>query len=114
MGPPVYELKAGFFRTLGHPARIRILEVLREGSSTVGDLAEAVGVSGSTLSQHLAALRNANVITSERDGSFVRYEVVDPRLFHLMECARQILTSTLHDSQEVLGDLERMRFGTSE
>lgn len=106
----MYELKAELFRTLGHPARIRVLEVLRDGEATVGDIAEAVGVSGSTLSQHLAALRRADVVTSRRDGSHLHYAVVDPRVFDLLETGRGMLTTSLEGNREVLADLEQLRF----
>jgi len=110
MTRPVYELKAGLFKTLGHPVRIRILEVLRAGESNVADIAGHVGVSGSTLSQHLATLRRSGVVESRRDGSLVIYRVVDPRVFQLLEVGRQILSTTLEGSQEVLADLGRMSY----
>lgn len=108
MPRPVYELKAEFFKTLGHPVRIRILEVLRHGEATVGDIAAAVGVSGSTLSQHLATLRRADVITARREGSALIHTVVDPRIFQLLQIGRQMLTTSLEGSQEVLADLEQL------
>ncbi len=108
MSRPVYERKAEFFKTLGHPARIRILEVLREGPASAGQIAEAVGVSGSTLSQHLATLRRSDVISSERQGSSVIHQVVDPRIFSLLEIGRAMLTASLEGSQELLADLEEM------
>lgn len=111
MPRPVYELKAELFRTLGNPVRIRILEVLRDGEATVGDIAEQVGVSGSTLSQHLATLRRADVVASRRDGSSLHYGVVDPRVFQLLETGRLMLTTSLEGSHQVLADLEQMQFG---
>lgn len=114
MPRPVYELKADLFRTLGHPVRIRVLEVLREGEATVGDIAEEVGVGGSTLSQHLATLRRADIVTSRREGSQLHYAVVDPRVFQLLETGRQMLTTSLEGSQEVLADLEQMQFGPAD
>ena len=110
MTRPVYELKAELFKTLGHPLRIRILEVLRAGQSNVADIAEAVGVSGSTLSQHLGTLRRSEVVESHRDGSLVIYRVTDPRVFQLLEVGRQILTTSLEHGQEVLADLGRMNY----
>jgi ArsR family transcriptional regulator, arsenate/arsenite/antimonite-responsive transcriptional repressor len=107
---PVYEVKAAFFKALGHPLRIRILEVLRNGEASVGELAEAVGVGGSTLSQHLAALRSAEIVTSQRAGSTVRYRVVDPRMFQVLESVRRILTTSLEGSQQLLSDLEELDF----
>lgn len=110
MPRPVYELKAELFKTLGHPARIQILQVLRDGEAHVTDIAAHVGVSGSTLSQHLAHLKRADVISGRRQGSLVIYRVTDPRVFQLLEAARQMLTTTLSGSAEQLADLREMDF----
>lgn len=110
MAPPVYQLKAEFFKTLGHPARIRILEVLREGEHTVGELVPKVGIEASHLSHQLAVLRRSNVVQTRKLGSTVLYSVVDPRIFQLLEVAKQILTGSLLASQDLLADLELLRF----
>jgi DNA-binding transcriptional ArsR family regulator len=107
---PVYELKAELFKTLGHPIRIRVLEVLRHGESTVTDIAQAVGVTGSTLSQHLTTLRRSRMVESHRQGSQVIYQVTDPRVFQLLEVGRQILTSSLEGDRELLSDLQATSF----
>jgi len=110
MPPPVYELKAQFFKTLGHPARIRILEVLREGEHTVGALVPKVGIESSHLSHQLAVLRRTNIIASRREGSTVMYSVVDPRIFQLLEVAKQILTGSLLATRDLLAELESLAF----
>jgi len=107
---PVYQLKAEFFKTLGHPARIRILEVLREAEHTVGELAPKVGIESSHLSHQLAVLRRSGVVETRKAGATVVYSVVDPRIFQLLEVAKQILTTSLVASQELLADLEALRF----
>jgi DNA-binding transcriptional ArsR family regulator len=109
---PVYERKAELFKTLGHPVRIRILEVLRAGESNVADIAEAVGVAGSTLSQHLSTLRRSGTVDSQRNGSLMIYRVTDPRVFKLLEVGREILTTSLENDQELLADLGRMSYET--
>jgi ArsR family transcriptional regulator len=106
----VYQVKAEFFKTLGHPARIRILEVLREGEHTVGEMVPKVGIESSHLSHQLAVLRRAGVLETRKVGATVVYSVVDPRMFQLLEVAKQILTTSLVASQEVLADLEALRF----
>ena len=103
---PIYLLKAEFFRTLGHPVRVRILELLREDERTVGDLQAALALDSSGTSQHLSALRRQGVVENRRDGTSVYYRVKDPRTFQLLEVARQILTSNLEETQALLGDLE--------
>lgn len=110
MPRPIYEVKAELFKTLGHPARIRILEVLRAGEASVADIARVVEVQGSTLSQHLAALRRADVLTSRREGSSVIYAVTDARVFQLLEIGRQLLTTSLEGQGDLLADLRQMTF----
>jgi DNA-binding transcriptional ArsR family regulator len=102
---PIYVLKAEFFRILGHPVRVRILELLRDGERTVGDLQGQLGLDSSGTSQHLGALRKQRLLESRREGTSVYYRVRDPRLFQLLEVARQILSSNLADTQALLDGL---------
>lgn len=103
--PPIYRLKAEFFRLLGHPARVRILELLRDGERSVGDLQAALGLDSSGTSQHLTAMRRQGLLESRRVGTSVFYSVKDPRMFQLLEIARQVLTGRLEETRELLGDL---------
>ncbi len=102
---PIYVIKGEFFRILGHPARVRILELLKEGERSVGDLQEALGLDSSGTSQHLGALRRQGLLESRREGTSVYYSVRDPRMFQLLETARQILSSNLADRQSLLDGL---------
>jgi len=107
---PIYQVKADFFKTLAHPARIRVLELLRDGEQSVGQLIPEVGIEASHLSQQLGILRRANVIQGRKEGSTVRYSVTDPRIFELLEVAKAILTSTLTESSQLLAELEGIEF----
>ena len=111
MARPIYELKAEFFKTLAHPARIRVLEVLSDGERPVNEMLPLVGIEPSHLSQQLAVLRRAGLVRSRREGSSVVYEVIDPRLFLLLDEAKGILTASLNLSQDLLRDLEQIEFG---
>ena len=68
MSTPIYQVKAEFFKTLGHPARIRILEVLRDGERPVSELIPEVGIEASHLSQQLGIMRRANLIQVRKVG----------------------------------------------
>jgi ArsR family transcriptional regulator len=107
---PIYQVKAEFFKTLGHPARIRVLEVLRDGERPVNELIPEVGIEASHLSQQLAVLRRANLVQSRKVGSSVIYSVTDPRIFQLLEVAKAILTSSLSEARELLEELEGLDF----
>lgn len=109
---PVYEVKADFFKTLGHPARVRILEVLRDGERPVSEIIPLVGLEPSHLSQQLGVMRRANVVRSRRDGSAVLYAVVDPRIHQLLAVAKAIITSSLSETRELLEALDSLDFGT--
>jgi DNA-binding transcriptional ArsR family regulator len=102
---PVYVVKAQLFRVLGHPVRIRILELLRDGERTVGDLQAELDLDSSGTSQHLAALRQQGLLESRRAGTSVYYRIKDPRVSQLLAVARQILTSALSESHALLSDL---------
>lgn len=111
MARPIYEVKAEFFKTLAHPARIRVLEVLSDGERPVNELLPLVGIEPSHLSQQLAVLRRAGLVRSRRDGSSVIYDVVDRRLFALLDAAKHILTTSLTESADLLRDLQQIEFG---
>jgi DNA-binding transcriptional ArsR family regulator len=110
MTRPIYQMKADFFKTLAHPARIRVLELLCEGERSVGELIPEVGLEASHLSQQLGILRRANILQSRKEGSTVRYSVTDIRIFDLLEVAKAILTSTLAESRQLLAELEGLEF----
>jgi DNA-binding transcriptional ArsR family regulator len=87
---PIHNIKADFFAVLGHPARVRILELLRDGDKTVGELQTALEFDSSSTSQHLAALRRRGFVESCKEGTTVRYSVHDPRVFQLLEIAETV------------------------
>ncbi len=102
---PVDRVKAEFFRLLSHPARVRIVELLRNGERTVGDLQSALGLDSSGTSQHLGAMRRQGLLESRREGTSVYYSVADARVFALLEVAKDILTKQIQDTSALLDDL---------
>lgn len=102
---PLYQAKAEFFRMLGHPVRIRVLELLQEGPLPVRDLLTAIDVEPSSLSQQLAVLRRSGIVTSSRDGSTVVYQLAGGDVTDLMRAARRILTEMLAGQKELLDEL---------
>jgi DNA-binding transcriptional ArsR family regulator len=106
MPTTIHRVKADFFRTLAHPARIRVLEQLRDGERTVGQLLPIVGIEASHLSQQLGILRRAGVVDTRREGNSVIYRVHDPRIFQLLAVAKEIISSSLSDSADLLRELE--------
>ncbi|MGN5382049.1 ArsR/SmtB family transcription factor [Streptomyces lasalocidi] len=105
MSVPLYQAKAEFFRMLGHPVRIRVLELLQDGPMPVRELRAAIEVEPSSLSQQLAVLRRSGIVTATRTGSTVTYELVGGDVADLMKAARRILTEMLAGRDELLAEL---------
>jgi DNA-binding transcriptional ArsR family regulator len=108
---PIYALKAEFFRALGHPVRIRLLQVLRDGERTVGALQAELELDSSTASQQLTALRKQGLVESRRDGTSVYYRVKDRRTLELLELAKRIISANLAEGQALLDGLAGEDFG---
>jgi len=105
MSRPLYQLKAEFFRTLGHPARIRVLELLSEREHAVAELLPELDIEPSNLSQQLAVLRRAGLVVTRKEGSTVHYSLTSPHVAELLAVARTILTGVLSGQVELLEDL---------
>jgi DNA-binding transcriptional ArsR family regulator len=103
---PLYETKAALFRTLGHPARVRILELLRDGERSVGTLQEALGLDSGGTSQHLAALRRVGVVDTRREGTSVYYRAAGPEVYELLDSGRAVVARSLQEQQVLLEQLE--------
>ena len=99
--------KAGFFRALAHPVRIRILELLVKGDRNVQELQEALGLEQPVVSQQLAVLRSSNIVSGRKEGVSVRYGVRDPLIGTLLDTARQIFNNHLVGTRDLLRQLKR-------
>ncbi|MFF7551159.1 ArsR/SmtB family transcription factor [Streptomyces canus] len=106
MSTPLYQLKAEFFKTLGHPARIRVLELLSEREHAVAEMLPEVGIEPAHLSQQLAVLRRANLVVTRKEGSTVYYSLTSPNVAELLRVARAILSGVLAGQAELLADLQ--------
>ncbi|GAA0532524.1 transcriptional regulator [Saccharopolyspora subtropica] len=114
MSRPLYQVKADFFKTLGHPVRIRVLELLSEREHAVAEILPDVGIEAANLSQHLAVLRRAGLVVTRKEGSTVFYSLTSPHVAELLAVARQILTGVLSGQVELLEDLRTASTSTSE
>ena len=79
------DLIARRFRAIGEPMRIRLLDRLRDGEATVGELSETVGASQQNVSRHLAVLADVGILGRRKDGNHVYYRIVDDGVLNLCE-----------------------------
>lgn len=82
---PLIELIAERFRVIGEPMRIRLLDALRDGEASVGELTERLGATQQNVSKHLGVLHQAGVVRREKEGTFVNYSIADDSVFGLCE-----------------------------
>jgi len=107
MQVPLYQAKAEFFRMLGHPVRIRVLELLQNGPVPVRDLLSEIEIEPSNLSQQLAVLRRSGIVVSIREGSTVSYALAGGDVAELLRAARRILTELITGQRELLAELQQ-------
>jgi len=110
--PTIGELqsfKSDFFRALGHPVRIRLLEELGQGERSVQELQQALQASQPLVSQQLAVLRGRQIVTARKEGANVVYALRDPLLSELLAVARRIFDNRLTDATAMLRALRRER-----
>lgn len=102
---PLYQAKAELFRMLGHPVRIRVLELLSDGPMPVRELLARIEVERSNLSQQLGVLRRSGIVASVREADTVVYSLAGPDVAELLRAARRILTELLTGQQDLLAEL---------
>ncbi len=97
----IYEMQAEISKTLAHPLRLAILHCLKSGERTVNDLAETVGASQSNVSQHLALMRQRQIVKTRKDGSNIYYRLASPKIGQACDMVREVLLEQLSQKQEI-------------
>jgi ArsR family transcriptional regulator len=105
MARPLYEAKAEFFRTLGHPARIRVLELLSERDHAVHELLAEIEIEPSNLSHQLAVLRRTGLVQQERRDGQVFYAISAPEIRDLLLAARAVLVDVIDEQMGLRREL---------
>ena len=102
----LYKLHAGICHTLANPKRLEIIDKLRDQELSVTELAEALGISQSNLSQHLSLMRQRGIVTTRREGLNIFYRLSNPKIIKACDLMRQVLLENL-ESGAVLVETAR-------
>ncbi len=97
----IYNLQAEISKTLAHPLRLALLHTLKDGEKTVNELVDIIGASQSNISQHLALMRQRQIVKTRKDGSSVYYTVANPKISQACDTMREVLMEQLSQKQEV-------------
>lgn len=103
VGEALRAYKSELFKALGHPTRIRILEILRASEMSVSELQANLEVEASVVSQQLAVLRARRLVETRKAGSSVYYRVRDPQVWQILDAGRELFVTHL---AELRADLE--------
>ena len=94
--------KAGIFQALAHPTRVALVEYLKYGELSVGQLCEKVGVEQANASQHLAVLRNKHLVETRKVGNQIFYRLRDPRLGQVLDLLREYFLDHINEALQML------------
>ncbi len=97
----IYELQAEISKTLAHPLRLAILHNLKSGEKTVNELTQTIGASQSNISQHLAIMRQRQIVKTRKDGTTIYYRVASPKISQACDMVREVLLEQLSQKQEL-------------
>jgi ArsR family transcriptional regulator, virulence genes transcriptional regulator len=105
----IYKLQAEVSKIMAHPIRLAILHSLKDGEKTVNELVEIVGASQSNVSQHLALMRQREIVETRKDGSNIYYRVSSPKISQACDMVREVLLEQLSRKQEIANKYSGLR-----
>jgi DNA-binding transcriptional ArsR family regulator len=112
MSQELRRFKAEIFQALAHPTRIAIVELLRAGEQSAGQLIERLGVEQANASQHLAVLRSKQIVTSRKEGNQVFYSLRDPMLVEVLDILKKYFYSHLSQTMSMLQEIRKEKTAT--
>lgn len=105
----VYDLHAQVLKTLAQPKRLMILDHLHSGEKSVGELVELLALPQANVSQHLAALRSQEIVSTRREGNTIFYSLADPRVVQACDIFHEFLAERMRHSKDLASHFPRLR-----
>lgn len=102
-----FKIKSDFLNVLAHPARLQIIEFLKDGEQKVGIIAKHLSIPMSSLSRHLLVLREGGVLKSRQEGTAIFYDIEDHDIFQVLRPIAEMLRKKLKKTETVLNSLGR-------
>lgn len=107
----LHELHARICKAIADPKRLLIITELRSGAMTVGELAAALDLGQSNVSQHLAVLRDRGVVTSDKNGLNVYYSLTSKKVVRAIDLLREFMVEQMGDQSRLRRAAERVPAG---
>jgi DNA-binding transcriptional ArsR family regulator len=106
MSDELRRFKAEIFQALAHPTRIAIVELLRDGEMSAGQLIEQLALEQANASQHFAVLRAKQIVTNRKEGNQVFYSLRDPVLIDVLDILKRYFYSHLSQTMSMLKEMQ--------
>lgn len=87
----IFEMQCEICKSLGHPARLQIVDLLNKGEASASDLITAIGIPKGSLSKHMSLLLHGGIVESRREGRRTIYRLTDPEIHKACSIMRSIL-----------------------
>ena len=97
----VFELQARLCQTMSHVTRLKIVHELRVRPRCVNELTQAIGLGSTSISHHLAALRESGIVVTTRQGQQIVYELANPRIVAICDLVREVLVEQATHQSEI-------------
>ena len=101
MRKEIFEMQAEICKTLANPKRLEIINALKDGELSVGDLVESLGITKANVSQHLAVLRQNRVVNTRRDGVNIFYRINNPKIIEACSLMKSVLLEQLEENERL-------------
>lgn len=105
MDDEVYRLHADVCKVMAHPRRLQIINALRDGEATLGELAAALAVPKATVSQHLSQMRQRGIVRRWRDGAHVSYALANAKIIAACDLMREVLLEQLEKQKRLAEEM---------
>jgi DNA-binding transcriptional ArsR family regulator len=105
MNQRIFEMHAQVCKVFASPKRIEIINALRGGEKSAGELVDILKISQPNLSQHLAVLRDKGVVKIRKQGQSIYYKIANPKIIKACDLMREVLMDQLKDSQKLAKEL---------
>ncbi|MFH1514184.1 MAG: metalloregulator ArsR/SmtB family transcription factor [bacterium] len=96
-----YQARAKIIKSMAHPTRLFIVDILAQKELSVGDLTDMIGADVSTVSKHLSILKNAAIVRDEKRGTQVFYSLSVPCVLNFFSCVESVIKSSVEEQIKI-------------
>ncbi len=105
----IFEMQADACLAIANPKRLQILNILKDGEMSVANMTKEMGINKANLSQHLAILRQKNILETRREGTTIYYRISNPKIIEACTIMRSVLIEMLREKVKLSKRLKEVK-----